>query len=82
MPGSMLIVERGNVRIERWWNLSFEPSDEKASAARPEIVEAVRSVEDAVRSHPMSDVPLGVFLPEASTRRRSSRACGSSTPER
>ncbi|MFN8600901.1 MAG: asparagine synthase (glutamine-hydrolyzing) [Candidatus Binatia bacterium] len=62
MPGSMLIVERGNVRIERWWNLSFEP-DEKRFHSEPEIVEAVRErVEDAVRSHLVSDVPLGVFL--------------------
>lgn len=62
MPGSMLIAERGNVRIERWWNLSFEP-DEKCFHSEPEIVEAVRErVEDAVRSHLVSDVPLGVFL--------------------
>jgi asparagine synthase (glutamine-hydrolysing) len=62
MPGSMLIAERGNVRIERWWNLSFEP-DEKRFHSEPEIVEAVRErVEDAVRSHLVSDVPLGVFL--------------------
>lgn len=62
MPGSMLIAERGNVRIERYWNLSFEP-DEKRFHSEPEIVEAVRErVEDAVRSHLVSDVPLGVFL--------------------
>lgn len=62
MPGSMLIAERGNVRIERYWNLSFEP-DEKRFHSEPEIVDAVRErVEDAVRSHLVSDVPLGVFL--------------------
>jgi len=62
MPGSMLIAERGAVRIERYWNLSFEP-DEKRFHSEPEIVEAVRErVEDAVRSHLVSDVPLGVFL--------------------
>jgi asparagine synthase (glutamine-hydrolysing) len=62
LPGSMLVAERGNVRIERYWNLSFEP-DEKRFHSEPEIVEAVRErVEDAVRSHLVSDVPLGVFL--------------------
>ena len=62
MPGTMLVAERGNVRIERYWNLSFEP-DEKRFHSEPEIVEAVRErVEDAVRSHLVSDVPLGVFL--------------------
>lgn len=62
MPGSMLIAERGNVRIERYWSLSFEP-DEKRFHSEGEIVEAVRErVEDAVRSHLVSDVPLGVFL--------------------
>jgi asparagine synthase (glutamine-hydrolysing) len=62
LPGTMLVVERGHVRIERYWNLSFEP-DEKRFHSEPEIVEAVREhVEDAVRSHLVSDVPLGVFL--------------------
>lgn len=62
MPGSMLIAERGTVRTERYWNLSFEP-DEKRFRSEPEIIAAVRAgVEDAVRSHLVSDVPLGVFL--------------------
>jgi len=62
MPGSLLIAERGAVRTERYWNLSFEP-DEKRFHSEPEILAEVRAgVEDAVRSHLVSDVPLGVFL--------------------
>jgi asparagine synthase (glutamine-hydrolysing) len=62
MPGTTLIAERGAVRIERYWNLDYTP-DEKRFKSLPEIVEAVREkVEDAVRSHLVSDVPLGVFL--------------------
>jgi asparagine synthase (glutamine-hydrolysing) len=61
MPGTMLIAERGSVRIERYWQLSFEPDPRFRSES--DALEAVRErVEDAVRSHLVADVPLGVFL--------------------
>ncbi len=62
LPGHVLeLDEAGAVKIEPYWDL---PSSE-GSAARPEkyYVETYRGMlEDAVSSHLMSDVPLGVFL--------------------
>ena len=61
MPGSMIVSERGSVRVERWWSLDYSPRNHVRSQA--EAVEAVReAVDDAVRSHLVADVPLGVFL--------------------
>lgn len=61
-PGCILVAERGAVRVEPYWTLSFEP-DEKRFKSEPEILEAIRAqVEDSVKSHLVSDVPLGVFL--------------------
>src|SRR5581483_8984837 len=59
--GSFLVAERGSVHIERYWNLDFTPRTDIRS--EDEAVEAVReAVDDAVRSHLVADVPLGVFL--------------------
>jgi asparagine synthase (glutamine-hydrolysing) len=61
-PGCTLeLDESGALRIEQYWDL---PSREDAPThAREYYVETYRSLlEDAVASHLMSDVPLGVFL--------------------
>lgn len=59
-PGHRLIVEDGRIRKERWWQLDLTPA---SFSSEGEIIEAVRdAVDDAVRSHLVSDVPLGVFL--------------------
>jgi asparagine synthase (glutamine-hydrolysing) len=61
MPGTMLVAEKGQVRFERWWRLDYEPDPQIRS--EDEAVEIVRDlVDDAVRSHLVADVPLGVFL--------------------
>ncbi len=60
-PGCRLIVEDGRVRVERWWQLDFNPF----SPARSEesiLAELEERLDDAVRSHLVADVPLGVFL--------------------
>ena len=58
--GNLAIVERGGLRLQRYWDLK-EPS-----GPLPTPAEAVAGVRDklteAVSSHLMSDVPLGVFL--------------------
>jgi asparagine synthase (glutamine-hydrolysing) len=60
-PGTFLVAERGAVRTERYWRLDFTPRTDIRS--EDAAVEAVRSaVDDAVRSHLVADVPLGVFL--------------------
>lgn len=61
MPGTMLVAEQGRVRTERYWQLSYAP--DTTIRSEDEAVELVRDlVDDAVRSHLVADVPLGVFL--------------------
>ena len=61
-PGHTLeLGETGELRIERYWDLDLQPE----SDPRPKgyYVETYRGMlEEAVASHLMSDVPLGVFL--------------------
>ncbi len=61
-PGHTLSWRDGEVQIRKYWDLSF------AHAGRPilsdrEAIESWRELfREAVRSHLMADVPLGVFL--------------------
>ena len=60
-PGSALIWRDGQVRIERYWNLSLTRGDAKLTDR--EAVSMVRSeVEAAVRRRMISDVPIGAYL--------------------
>jgi asparagine synthase (glutamine-hydrolysing) len=59
-PGHALVAERGEVRSREYWRLTYEVDDgmtetEAASGLRERL-------DDAVRSHLLSDVPLGAFL--------------------
>ncbi|HXH07674.1 MAG TPA: asparagine synthase (glutamine-hydrolyzing) [Vicinamibacterales bacterium] len=59
-PGHLLRLERGRLRVERYWEV---PAEEREPASEEEAIEALRAVlRDAVRSHLVSDVPLGAFL--------------------
>lgn len=62
MPGHTLeLEESGELRIERYWDLALPQAE--ASRPRKWYVETYREMlEQAVSSHLMSDVPLGVFL--------------------
>lgn len=58
--GHILVVENGQLRTERYWELRFEPTcqdDEETALARTRAL-----LEDAVRVRLMSEVPLGAFL--------------------
>jgi asparagine synthase (glutamine-hydrolysing) len=59
-PGHLLTWADGRLRLERYWQLpaeeSFDGSEADASAALHDVLA------DAVRSHLVSDVPLGAFL--------------------
>ena len=59
-PAHILISEKGSVRIERYWDLSFK---EKIQLAPDELAEKVYElVKEAVKIRLVSDVPLGAFL--------------------
>ncbi|MEP7072334.1 MAG: asparagine synthase (glutamine-hydrolyzing), partial [Verrucomicrobiota bacterium] len=60
-PGTMLVVEEGKHREERWYNYTPVPFSEKKSEAdaTEELLELYRG---AVKRHLLSDVPLGVLL--------------------
>src|SRR5438093_9704528 len=59
-PGHLLTWTDGRLRVERYWELpaeeTFEGSEADASVALFDVLT------DAVRSHLVSDVPLGAFL--------------------
>jgi len=56
--GTALVIENGEIREVRHWLPDYTPTDSTADA-----VERVRAtLEDAVRLHLRSDVPLGLFL--------------------
>ena len=59
--GHLLVWENGQASVRRYWDLSFRPA-----APMPRFEEAVEQLREhldtAVRSHLVSDVPLGVFL--------------------
>ena len=60
-PGTQLVAENGAVRIERYWQLDLTPDPALVDERR--VLEELRErLDDAVRSHLVADVPLGVFL--------------------
>lgn len=60
-PGTMLIVEGGQCREERWYNYTPVPfsSPKEDKEATHELLELYRG---AVRRHLLSDVPVGILL--------------------
>lgn len=60
-PGHYLLAERGDVRVERFWDI---PRPERSSArTEEEYAAGVRELlEAAVRKRLMSDVPIGAYL--------------------
>jgi asparagine synthase (glutamine-hydrolysing) len=59
-PSHVLRWQRGMIQLRRYWQL---PADEPMVASEAEAVERLRELlQDAVRSHLMSEVPLGAFL--------------------
>jgi len=61
-PASYLVLDlnRGEPEVRRYWDLRFEP-DERRAATDWGAELRVR-LQDAVRSHLVSDVPIGAFL--------------------
>jgi asparagine synthase (glutamine-hydrolysing) len=58
-PGHMLVWELGNIRVERYWDIARPP----VMRDYGEMVEQLRvMLDDVVKQHLVSDVPLGAFL--------------------
>lgn len=58
-PGSYAVVKDGKVRIKEYWDLEFAPREQSIKEAEERLVEFL---EEAVRSHMVSDVPVGFLL--------------------
>jgi asparagine synthase (glutamine-hydrolysing) len=59
-PGHLLTWQDGRVDVQQYWRL---PVNETYAGSEEEAVRGLRAVlSDAVRSHLVSDVPLGAFL--------------------
>jgi asparagine synthase (glutamine-hydrolysing) len=59
-PGHLLVWRQGGIAIERYWEPGTAESFRGTEADAVEQLQAVLA--DAVRSHLVSDVPLGAFL--------------------
>lgn len=60
-PGHLLVSDAAGVRVRRWWDVSFRRTE--PAPTEDEAVEGLRvRLEEAVRSHLVSDVPFGAFL--------------------
>jgi asparagine synthase (glutamine-hydrolysing) len=61
LPGHILIWEDGEIKIQQYWDLQFDISNE--SSDENDLIEEFRGLfEHSVKLRLMSDVPLGMFL--------------------
>lgn len=59
-PAHTLVWQGGEMRIARYWDISFQ---EKLALDERAFIDGLRqSLQDAIRSHLISDVPVGAFL--------------------
>jgi asparagine synthase (glutamine-hydrolysing) len=62
-PGHLLVWEHGEARLERYARPAPAPADELREDDEAELIEELRArLRDSVRSHLVSDVPVGVLL--------------------
>jgi asparagine synthase (glutamine-hydrolysing) len=59
-PGHTLLFKEGRVRLERYWELRYEPNLKVKEEEALEELE--RRMLETVRCHLVSDVPVGAFL--------------------
>jgi asparagine synthase (glutamine-hydrolysing) len=64
-PGHQLIAANGEIRVQRYWRLSYPPAAEARADARSEgeVAEELEALlEDATRIRLRADVPVGAYL--------------------
>jgi asparagine synthase (glutamine-hydrolysing) len=62
LPGHTLTWRDGRIEIRKYWDLSFAQNGHQAISDRGAVGQWTELFREAVRSHLMADVPLGVFL--------------------
>jgi asparagine synthase (glutamine-hydrolysing) len=60
-PGHYLVLEGGQIRTERYWDLEF-PSEKRNGDFRSAAEELNELLRRTVRDHMISDVPVGILL--------------------
>ena len=60
-PGCLLVAQSGSARIRRYWDLDVSAQDESPNE-QMWIERFEHAIDEAVRSHLVSDVPVGAFL--------------------
>jgi asparagine synthase (glutamine-hydrolysing) len=59
-PGHLLEWQDGDVEMEAYWRLRFDPQKTKSLAGAQEELDAL--LRESVREHLISDVPVGIWL--------------------
>jgi asparagine synthase (glutamine-hydrolysing) len=62
LPGHTLMWRDGRIEVRKYWDLSFARNGHTVLSDRGAIEQWTELFREAVRSHLMADVPLGVFL--------------------
>lgn len=65
LPGHLLVYEKGNLTVRQYWNIYNRNLDYKEILRYDEnelSVQLLSFMQESVRMHLISDVPLGVFL--------------------
>jgi asparagine synthase (glutamine-hydrolysing) len=60
-PGHWLALQDGKVQIQSYWDLDFQPTDDRKSTEALEK-ELIDILDEAVQMHMISDVPVGFLL--------------------
>ncbi len=60
-PGHWLAVQDGQIKLQSYWDLDFDPSDDEKPAEFLEQ-EVIRMLDESVQLHMISDVPVGFLL--------------------
>jgi len=59
-PAHYLVFENSNIKIERYWNLNYEPKLKDDIRTITAMLE--EQIKESVKYHLVSDVPVGAFL--------------------